>query len=117
MKPATLAPNVQEVLDGLGPALTALRTSAGKQQKDVSEETGMSRSQVSRYENGHDVPNLVTLLKYLNAVGADFGSLQEAFHPVGDLACAMRLASAIRDVMGDERREAAPCRDHRKTAT
>jgi transcriptional regulator with XRE-family HTH domain len=47
-------------------------------QKEIAEETGMSRSQVSRYERGRDIPNLVTLVKFLNAVGASFCDLQDA---------------------------------------
>ncbi len=40
--------------------------------------TGMTAPQVSRYENGHEMPTVESLVKYLNAVGADFRDLQRA---------------------------------------
>ena len=65
-------------LKHLGPALKILRRRSDLMQKHISVETGMSRSQISRYEKGRDIPNLVTLTKYLNTVGADFGDLHRA---------------------------------------
>ena len=51
-------------------------------QKEISNETGMSRSQVSRYERGRDTPNLVTLVKYLATIGSDFRDLHNAIQEV-----------------------------------
>ena len=65
-------------LEHLGPAFRLLWIRSGLMQKHVSEQTSMSRSQVSRYERGHDTPNLVTLGKYLDTVNADLGDLQRA---------------------------------------
>lgn len=69
-------------LNYLGAALTALRRRTGKMQKDVADETGMSRSQVSRYERGRDTPNLVTLVKYLAIIGNDFRDLHDSLQEV-----------------------------------
>lgn len=55
-------------------------------QKEISNETGMSRSQVSRYERGRDTPNLVTLVKYLSTIGCDFRDLHDAIQEVKALA-------------------------------
>ena len=55
-------------------------------QKEISTETGMSRSQVSRYERGRDTPNLVTLVKYLSTIGSDFRDLHDAIQEVKALA-------------------------------
>lgn len=73
-------------LDYLGAALTVLRRRTGKMQKDVSDETGMSRSQVSRYERGRDTPNLVTLVKYLSTIEGDFRDLHDAIQEVKALS-------------------------------
>ena len=64
-----------DYLRRLGVALRELRLGSGLMQKEVATITGMSRSQVSRYERGRDIPNLVTLTKYLLTVGATFEDL------------------------------------------
>ena len=69
-------------LEHLGPALGILRRRADLMQKEISTHTGMSRSQVSRYERGRDVPNLTTLIKYLEVVKADFQLLHRAIMQV-----------------------------------
>lgn len=73
-------------LEYLGTALAVLRRRTGKMQKDVSDDTGMSRSQVSRYERGRDTPNLVTLVKYLSAIGCDLRDLHDTLQEVKALA-------------------------------
>ncbi len=69
-------------LEFLGAALAVLRRRSGKMQKEISDETGMSRSQVSRYERGRDTPNLVTLVRYLSTIGSDFRALHEALQEI-----------------------------------
>ena len=66
-----------------------------------AEETGMSKSQVSRYETGHDRPSLVSLVKYLVAVDAtvhDLGTVLEPGTALRAMARAMKLARAVRGV-------------------
>jgi len=53
-----------------------LRWGARLTQTEVRDRTGMSAPQLSRYENGHETPSLESLVKYLNAVGADLCDLQ-----------------------------------------
>ena len=69
-------------LEHIGPALGVLRRRADLLQREISTHTGMSRSQVSRYERGCDVPNLTTLIKYLEVVKADFQLLHRAIMQV-----------------------------------
>ena len=71
-------------LKHLGPALGMLRRASGQQQKKISEATGMSRSQVSRYERSRDMPNFVTVTRYLESIGADFADLQRALSAIKD---------------------------------
>ncbi len=65
-----------EHLAGLGEALKELRWRMRMKQVDVCRATGMTAPQVSRYENGRETPTVESLIKYLNAVGADFADLQ-----------------------------------------
>ena len=68
---------MSEDLAVLGPALVWLRERSGKTGKGVAEETGLSRYQVSRYECGRRRPDIQSILRYLDAVGADLGQLDE----------------------------------------
>ena len=72
----------EQDLKHLGQALSMLRVASGLQQKQISEVTGMSRSQVSRYKRGRDMPTVVTVTRYLQTVGADFADLQHTMMAV-----------------------------------
>ncbi len=65
-----------EHLSGLGQALKDLRWDARKTQAQISAKTGMNAPQLSRYENGHEVPSLESLVKYLSAIDRDVHDLQ-----------------------------------------
>ena len=65
-----------EHLAGFGEVLKELRWRARMKQVDVCRATGMTAPQVSRYENGHEMPTVESLVKYLAAVGADLCDLQ-----------------------------------------
>ena len=67
-----------EHLSGFGEALKDLRWRARMKQVEVCRATRMTAPQVSRYENGHEMPTVESLVKYLSAVGADFRDLQLA---------------------------------------
>ena len=67
-----------EHLSGFGEALKDLRWRARMKQVEVCRATRMTAPQVSRYENGHEMPTVESLVKYLSAVGADFRDLQRA---------------------------------------
>ncbi len=65
-----------ELLSGMGEALKELRWHARMKQVEVCRITGMTAPQVSRYENGHEMPTVESLVRYLLAVGADLCDLQ-----------------------------------------
>ncbi len=66
-----------EHLSNLGQALKDLRWASRKTQAQITTETGMNAPQLSRYENGHEVPSLESLVKYLGALGCDLCDLQK----------------------------------------
>ena len=65
-----------EHLSGMGEALKELRWQARMKQVEVCRATGLTAPQVSRYENGHEMPTVESLVKYLGSVGADLCDLQ-----------------------------------------
>jgi transcriptional regulator with XRE-family HTH domain len=52
----------------LGKALGLLREVRGKSQSSVAQEAGIGKSQLSKYENGKELPKLDSLEKVLNAL-------------------------------------------------
>lgn len=52
-------------------AVYASRIAAGRYQREVAEEAGMTRAQVGRYENGEMEPGLSAALRLLEAVGLE----------------------------------------------
>lgn len=52
----------------LGKALGLLREVRGKSQSNVAQEAGIGKSQLSKYENGKELPKLDSLEKVLNAL-------------------------------------------------
>lgn len=52
----------------LGKALGLLREVRGKSQSNVAHEAGIGKSQLSKYENGKELPKLDSLEKVLNAL-------------------------------------------------
>jgi transcriptional regulator with XRE-family HTH domain len=55
----------------LGKTLRALRESKGISQAELARRAGLGKSQVSKYERGKELPQLVTLEKLLGALGAE----------------------------------------------
>ncbi len=60
----------------LGTALRDLRVARRLTQSDVAARSGVAASQLSRWERGHEMPTLPSLVKVLSAVRADLGDLQ-----------------------------------------
>jgi predicted transcriptional regulator len=59
-------------LRALGARLRALREKAGLSLTDFSERSGLTRAQISRFENGWNLnPTLETLFRYSEALGVD----------------------------------------------
>ena len=88
------APAMQEIGDGLGRSLRALRRSRGMTLRQLAEETGFTTGYLSQIENGLAVPALSALADMAAALGADIA----AFFPA-DVAPRVRVSRA-----GDPRR-------------
>lgn len=85
----------------VGAALKLLRNRLGWPQKKLASAAGVTPSMISGYERGEKLPNLPTLLKLLEALGADLCDLYCATEvvngrqPVGhDLNPRFRLGQA-----------------------
>lgn len=57
------------MFENLGAALRLLREQAGLSQTRVAREAGMSKSQLSKYETGRELPKLDSLARILRALG------------------------------------------------
>jgi transcriptional regulator with XRE-family HTH domain len=55
----------------LGRTLRILRESAGLSQAELASRAGLGKSQVSKYERGKELPQLVSLAKLLEALEAE----------------------------------------------
>lgn len=66
------------VFEGLGEGLRWLRTERGLKQQELARQVGMTPTQLSRYERGQQTPNVTTLDRILDQLGADLRDLQEA---------------------------------------
>jgi len=55
----------------LGRTLRILRESAGLSQAELARRAGLGKSQVSKYENGKDLPKLSSLERILREIGAE----------------------------------------------
>jgi transcriptional regulator with XRE-family HTH domain len=60
-----------EMFAGLGTTLRALRESRGFSQAELAHRAGVGKSQVSKYERGKELPQLVSLEKLLDALGSE----------------------------------------------
>lgn len=68
----------------LGPALRALRLEAGYEDgKQFAAASGISRSQVSRWETGVYHPSAPNLFRWLNACRATLGDLERVMGRLG----------------------------------
>jgi transcriptional regulator with XRE-family HTH domain len=55
----------------LGRSLKALRESAGLSQAELARKAGVGKSQLSKYENGKELPKLETLARLVEALGVE----------------------------------------------
>jgi transcriptional regulator with XRE-family HTH domain len=58
-----------KMFDNLGPTLILLREILGKSQAAVAREAKIGKSQLSKYENGKELPKLDSLGRVLGALG------------------------------------------------
>jgi transcriptional regulator with XRE-family HTH domain len=79
----------------IGDRLKAIRESKGMSQGDIEKKTGLIRCYISRCENGHTVPSIVTLEKFAHALEVPMYAL---FYD-GEKPPAVKLA-LVRDGQG-----------------
>lgn len=78
-------------------ALKRLRQSTGLRQIDVAETSGLSKAMVSAYEGAKMLPSVLSLCRYLNAIGRDFGDLQDALDEMGGIPGRRVIAAEMRE--------------------
>jgi transcriptional regulator with XRE-family HTH domain len=74
------------MFDNVGPTLIMLRELRGKSQARVSREAGIGKSQLSKYENGKELPKLDSLEKVLNALRVGYFEFFYTLHMVDQRA-------------------------------
>lgn len=70
------------MFDNVGRTLSLLRELRGKSQARVSREAGIGKSQLSKYENGKELPKLDSLEKVLNALQVGYFEFFYTLHLV-----------------------------------
>ncbi len=75
----------------IGPALTALRRKAGFSIAEVAGRANVGKSQLSRYENGRDLPRFESLARILDVLGIEPLSFFYLVHAVGQDVSEERL--------------------------
>ncbi|MCP3958423.1 MAG: helix-turn-helix transcriptional regulator [bacterium] len=91
----------------LGGALLQLRSAAGLTQAQLCARAGWKTPQLSRWENDHDRPTFESLLKFLNAVGANLIDLERALLDEESQARKAFVAKALRQICADSRKHIA----------
>ena len=71
-KPHNTIPTVPQASRVIGVLLREIRTQDGLTQKQVADKMGCLNHKISRWENGHIIPNLDTIHKFAKACGRDF---------------------------------------------
>ncbi|HET7177292.1 MAG TPA: helix-turn-helix domain-containing protein [Solirubrobacterales bacterium] len=88
----------------LGRTLGLLRELRGKSQARVAREAGIGKSQLSKYENGKELPKLDSLEKVLNALGVGHFEFFYTLYLVDERAAGLaRADSAAAPPPGDGR--------------
>jgi len=82
------------MFDNLGLALSLLRELRGKSQSRLSREAGIGKSQLSKYENGKELPKLDSLEKVLNALKVGYYEFFYTMHVVDRRAVALAQIDA-----------------------
>ena len=93
-----------EVYETIGKNVRAFRLAAGWSQARLADKAGLSPEFVSRMENGHRAPAVITLARVAQALGVDLKQLFE-FEESADVddsgARANRVAAMIREAGED----------------
>jgi transcriptional regulator with XRE-family HTH domain len=91
----------------LGRTLSLLRELRGKSQARVAREAGIGKSQLSKYENGKELPKLDSLEKVLIALKVSYFEFFYTLHLVDRRAAELDLAT-VGDGKGDGRPASPP---------
>jgi transcriptional regulator with XRE-family HTH domain len=95
-------------LELLGEALTQLRVDATDvSQAVVCERAGLRAPQVSRWENGREVPTLESLIKYLGAIGAGLADLERMLRDVDETKRRTAIGQEVKRIRADHQRRIA----------
>jgi len=82
------------MFDNVGLAITLLRELRGKSQAKLSRDAGIGKSQLSKYENGKELPKLDSLEKVLNALQVGYYEFFYTMHVVDRRAAALAQGDA-----------------------
>lgn len=82
------------MFDNVGRTLSMLRELRGKSQARVSREAGIGKSQLSKYENGKELPKLDSLEKVLNALRVGYLEFFYTLHMVDRRAAGLAESDA-----------------------
>jgi transcriptional regulator with XRE-family HTH domain len=86
------------MFDNLGLALSLLRELRGKSQARLSKDAGIGKSQLSKYENGKELPKLDSLEKVLNALKVGYYEFFYTMHVVDRRAAALAQSDAAGEI-------------------
>ena len=100
-------------LEHLGDALRQLRMAGRFTQAEICARTGLRTPQLSRWENGHEVPTLESLVKFLNAVGASLADLERALLGEEDEERNAAVAKELRRIRAGHQQRIASSSDLR----
>jgi transcriptional regulator with XRE-family HTH domain len=89
----------------LGRTLSLLRELRGKSQARVAREAGIGKSQLSKYENGKELPKLDSLEKVLNALKVGYFEFFYTLYLVDRRAADLARAEAEEEGAAEEGRE------------
>ncbi len=92
----------------LGRTLGLLRELRGKSQAHVAREAGIGKSQLSKYENGKELPKLDSLEKVLNALDVGHFEFFYTLYLLDDRAAELARLSDRHPRDGDERERLPP---------
>jgi transcriptional regulator with XRE-family HTH domain len=92
----------------LGRTLSLLRELRGRSQTRVAREARIGKSQLSKYENGKELPKFETLEKILHVLKVDMFEFFYTLYLVDGRAAALAQAASIASIAGERGAAGAP---------
>lgn len=81
---------VPEAMRNFGKALALLREIRGLRQAQLARAAGQGKSQVSKYENGKELPKIPTLVKMLESMGYTYSDFFATLYLIDEQEAALR---------------------------